>query len=63
MAKKRRPKVFSVTKAVKANARERLGMPPTTAVIADRRVKIERGPVKHKKKMHEVIAAMEREER
>lgn len=61
MAKKRRPKAFSAIKAVKANARERLGTPPASSVIPDRRVKTERGPLKHKKKLDEVIAAAERE--
>lgn len=56
MAKKRRPKAFSATKAVKANARERLGTPPPGGAIPDRRNKIEHGPVKHKKKVEEVIA-------
>lgn len=58
--KKRRPKVFSATKAVKANARERLGTPPPGGVILDRRTKAERGPMKHKKRLEEVIAAARR---
>lgn len=60
MAKKRRPKVFSATKAVKANARERLGTPPPGAPIPDRRSKAAHGPVKHKKKIEEVIAQAQR---
>lgn len=59
--KKRRPKIFSATKAVKANARERLGTPPPGGAIPDRRIKAEHGPVKHKKQMEEVIAAATRE--
>ncbi|HLI76819.1 MAG TPA: hypothetical protein VKV02_07730 [Acidobacteriaceae bacterium] len=61
MAKKRRPKIFSATKAVKANARERLGTPPPSTPIPDRRQKAEHGPVKHKRKVEEVISAAERE--
>ncbi|MHB1698971.1 MAG: hypothetical protein ACYCSN_02370 [Acidobacteriaceae bacterium] len=38
---KRKPKkqVFSVTKAVKANARERVGTPPPGRVIVDEKAK------------------------
>lgn len=54
--KKRRPEIFSATKAVKANARARLGTPPPGAPIPDRRTKAEHGPVKHKKKVEELIA-------
>lgn len=62
MAKKRkRPAVFSATKAVKANARERLGTPPPGAPIPDRRTKAAHGPEKHKKKVEEVISAAERD--
>lgn len=58
MAKKsRRPDKFSVVQAVKANARERLGTPPPSTPIPDRRTKAERGPQKHKKKMEEVVHA------
>lgn len=59
VAKKRRPAVFSATKTVKANARARLGTPPAGGVIPDRRAKAEHGPVKHKKKVHEVIERAE----
>ena len=61
MAKTRRPAVFSVIKAVKANARARLGMPPPGGVMPDRQTKRKHGPVKHKKRVDEVIAAAERE--
>ncbi len=58
MAKKRRrPPVFSATKAVKANARERLGTPPPTAVIADKETKRRHRPPKHKPSLQDVIAA------
>jgi hypothetical protein len=62
MGRKRRPAVFSATKAVKANARERLGTPPPSAAIPDRRNKAEHGPVKHKKTVEEVVAAARRGE-
>ena len=62
MAKKRRrPATFSVTKAVKANARERLGTPPPSTPIPHRRSKVEHGPQKHKKRVEEIITAAERE--
>jgi hypothetical protein len=35
-AKKKAVKKFSVTKAVKATARERLGQPPAERIIADK---------------------------
>ena len=53
--KTRRPLIFSVTKAVKANARERLGTPPPAAPILDRKTKAEHGPKKHKQSMEELI--------
>lgn len=59
MASKKQLGSFSATKAVKANARERLGTPPPSAPIPDRRTKTEHGPVKHKKKMEEVLAGSE----
>ncbi len=59
--KKRRPATFSVTKAVKANARARLGTPPPSTPIPDRRTKAEHGPQKHKKKMEEVVTSAERD--
>jgi hypothetical protein len=56
MPRKRRPKIFSATKAVKANARERLGTPPPSSPIPDRRTKQDHGPRKHKQKLEEIIA-------
>ena len=52
---KTKTKVFSVTKAVKANARERLGTPPPSTPIPDRKTKAERGPEKHKRPLAEVL--------
>lgn len=40
--------VFSVTKAVKANARERIGTPPPEIVLPDDKAKAERRTSKHK---------------
>lgn len=55
MARKKKVARFSAVKAVKANARERLGTPPPSAPIPDRRSKAEHGPEKHKRKLEEVI--------
>ena len=62
MAKKKKVDTFSVTKAVKANARERLGSPPPGAPIPDRRTKAEHGPVKHKPKLEEVVGTADKDE-
>ncbi len=48
MAKKRMT-VFSVVKAVKENARERVGTPPPATPIPDRKYKAEHGKQKHKR--------------
>jgi len=37
MARKRKPKKFSKVEAVKALARERIGMPPSSRVVPDRK--------------------------
>ena len=51
--KKRRPGKFSVTKAVKANARERVGQPKPSRVLAtEPRTGRE---AKHKPKLEEII--------
>lgn len=42
--KRRRPPIFSATKAVKANARERLGSPPAERVLPDPKQKAEAKP-------------------
>ena len=51
--KKRKPGIFSVTKAVKANARERVGQPKAARVL-DTEPKTGR-EVKHKPKLDEII--------
>jgi hypothetical protein len=51
--RKRKPGLFSVTKAVKANARERVGQPrPARVVDTEPRTGRE---IKHKPKLEEVI--------
>lgn len=45
---KRRPKVFSVTKAVKRNARDRVGTPPPVSVVPDEKAKAEHRATRHK---------------
>lgn len=40
--------VFSVTKTVKANARERVGTPPPEVVLPDNKTRADRRTSKHK---------------
>jgi hypothetical protein len=54
MKGKRRPEKFSVTKAVKANARERVGQPKPGRVIEDRSREDRRGR-KHKETLGALI--------
>lgn len=50
---KRKPVPFSATKAVKANARERVGQPKPARVVAD---KPRTGrQAKHKKKLEQIV--------
>lgn len=58
MAKSKK-KAFSVTKAVKANARARLGTPPPGTPIPDRKTKAERGPEKHKESLRDALERLE----
>ena len=53
MAKKKQ--VFSVVKAVKANARERLGSPPPERVLPPTREK-DRAQAKHKETLADLLA-------
>ncbi len=56
MAKrKRRPEKFSVVKAVKANARERVGQPRPERVIDDQKQENSRKP-KHRKTMPQLLS-------
>ena len=61
MAKKK-IQTFSATKAVKANARERLGTPPPSTPIPDRKSKAEHGPEKHKRSVEQILRAAETED-
>ncbi|HEY1742091.1 MAG TPA: hypothetical protein VGG18_02925 [Granulicella sp.] len=54
MAKPKK-KVFSVTKAVKANARERLGSPPPERVLPDPKAKAAAKP-KHKETLADLLS-------
>ncbi|MGC1423280.1 MAG: hypothetical protein WA354_13225 [Terracidiphilus sp.] len=50
---KRKPGIFSATKAVKANARERVGQPKASRVVADKPGTGRQA--KHKPKLEQVI--------
>lgn len=54
---KRKPTRFSATKAVKANARERVGQPKPSRVVADEPRKGRQA--KHKPRMEELIRGEE----
>jgi hypothetical protein len=49
---------FSVTKAVKANARERLGTPPPSRALPDPKQKAAAKP-KHKEKLSDLLERQE----
>lgn len=53
MAKKHRPKKFSKVEAVKALARERIGMPPSSRVVPGRKKK---ETEKHKPTLGDLLA-------
>ena len=46
---------FSAAKAVKANARERLGMAPPAVVLPDDKASAERRTSKHKKTLEKLL--------
>ena len=54
MAKAKKDR-FSIVKAVKNNARIRLGTPPPVVTIPDAQEKAARGPVKHKRSLADVL--------
>jgi hypothetical protein len=54
MAKKKAAKKFDVTKAVKSNARERLGQPKAERVIVDK-PRAEERKAKHKETLAEIL--------
>ena len=55
---KSKKQVFSVTKAVKANARERLGSPPPEKVLPNTKDKATAQP-KHKETLADLLAGKE----
>jgi hypothetical protein len=55
---KRKPARFSATKAVKANARERVGQPKPARIIDDKPPRTTR-EAKHKPKLEELIKGEE----
>jgi hypothetical protein len=52
---KGKKEVFSVTKAVKANARERVGAPPPEVVLPDDKSKAARRSSKHKVTLEKLL--------
>ncbi|GAA3759891.1 hypothetical protein [Terriglobus aquaticus] len=52
---KRRPKIFSVTKAVKSNARDRVGMPRPGTALPDEKTKAEHRARKHKVTLNRLL--------
>lgn len=55
-AKKKAAKKFSITKAVKANARERLGQPPAERIIADK-PPVQKRKAKHKETLADILGS------
>lgn len=47
--------VFSATKAVKANARERVGTPPPEVVLPDDKTRSQRRTSKHKETLQKLL--------
>jgi hypothetical protein len=56
VAKKKAAKKFSITKAVKANARERLGQPPAERIIADK-PPAQKRKAKHKETLADILSS------
>ena len=55
MSKSKKKQVFSKVKAVKANARERVGTPPPERILPDPKQKLAAKP-KHKQTLAELIS-------
>ncbi len=53
--KKRKPDRFSIVKAVKANARERVGTPRPETVLPDDKTRSERRTSKHKVTLQKLL--------
>ena len=60
--KKAKKRVFSIVKAVKANARARVGTVPAERVLPDPKAKAARRKKKHKGKMEDLLETPEGEE-
>ena len=58
MAKRKRPS-FSLIKAVKANARERVGTVPAERVIADPKQRAQSRKTKHKQTLSDLLSKSE----
>lgn len=56
--KKAKKRVFSITKAVKANARERLGTPPPERVLPDPKQKAAAAP-RHRETLADLLVEKE----
>jgi hypothetical protein len=52
---KAKKEVFSVTKAVKANARDRVGTPPPEVVLPDDKTRASRRTSKHKVTLQKLL--------
>ncbi len=61
MAKRAKKQVFSVVKAVKSNARDRVGTPPPERVLPDPKQKLAAKP-KHKETLAELLEKQDAED-
>ncbi len=52
---RRRPKIFSVTKAIKSNARDRIGTPPPGYALPDDKTKASRRAKKHRTTLSKLL--------
>jgi hypothetical protein len=59
--KKAKKQVFSVVKAVKSNARDRVGSPPPERVLPDPKQKLAAKP-KHKQTLSDLLEKRDRDE-
>ncbi len=59
--RKRRPAAFSATKAVKSNARDRVGTPPPSHALPNDKVKAERRASKHRVTLHTMLQQSDRD--
>jgi len=56
---KTKKQVFSATKAVKANARERVGTPPPSQALPDTKAKAQSRKTKHKETLADLLSEKE----